>query len=136
MILDPFVVAKMRLVARWGLFRTTVRLFAQTARTGQTVHAYFIGGMLTRSLLGSAAITMALVVALTPTGLPAWVVWACVVIGFSAFHIGLAATLAPSRAGPWTSSRNPPRNASCGTTFLAHRSSAAARWPAAHRTGP
>jgi hypothetical protein len=90
MILDPFVVDKMRLVARWGLFRTTVRLFEHEARTGQTEHAYFIGGMLARSLLGSAAITMALVVALTPTELPAWVVWACVVIGFSTFHVGLA----------------------------------------------
>jgi hypothetical protein len=82
MILDTFVAAKMRLFSRWGLCRTAVRLFEHEARTGQSRHAYFIGGMLSRAVMGSATVTVALVIALTPTGLPAWAVWASVVIGF------------------------------------------------------
>jgi hypothetical protein len=89
MVLGSFVAGRMRLVARWGLVGTIMRLFGDDARTGQTRHSYFIGGLLSRSLLGSLAITVALVIALSPTGPPTWVIWVAAAIGFTTFHVDL-----------------------------------------------
>lgn len=86
MVLDSFDVATTRLVARWGLFGTVARLFAHDARTGQTRHAYLVGRVLSRAGLGSGAVAVAAVIALTPTGPPAWAVWASVAVGFAVFH--------------------------------------------------
>jgi hypothetical protein len=89
MVLDDYVAQRLRTVARWGLPRMIGRMFVHDVRTGQSRYAYFVGGMLSRAWLGSALVTMALVVALAPTGLPPWIVGVSAVVGVVAFHFGL-----------------------------------------------
>jgi hypothetical protein len=83
----------LRLVARWGLAGTIARIFVHDVRTGRTGHEYLIGFVLSRAMLGSVAVAVALILALSPTGLPDWVIWVSIGIGFLVFHVGLARDL-------------------------------------------
>lgn len=89
-VLEDVVLAYPRVVGRWGLFGTLGRMFAHDVRTGQDRYTFYTVALVQPVVLGSGFVSLALVVALAPTGTPPQVVGACAVVGTVLFTLGLA----------------------------------------------